>query len=152
MGSITLKCNILQLLLPEKFWYYYYYYITWLEWSNILYYYYLTFNSYYYRIGGIFRGEKFSWISRFRKNYTQKTKFYKVHTLFLTDLRKFNPTKCTTYTVLLLLNYCNWIILQLLLREDTCTWIKPFDLKLNKVKVSANVHYTTYSLLPSWML
>ena len=27
-----------------------------------------------YRIGGIFRGEKFSRILRFRKNYTQKTK------------------------------------------------------------------------------
>ena len=27
-----------------------------------------------YRIGGIFRGENFSQISRFKKNYTQKTK------------------------------------------------------------------------------
>ena len=52
-----------------------------------------------YRIGGIFRGENFSRISRFRKNYTQKTKFYMVHTLFLTDSRKFNPAKYTTYTV-----------------------------------------------------
>ena len=52
-----------------------------------------------YRIGGRFRREKFSWISRFRKNYTQKTKFYMVHTLFLTDSRKFNPAKYTTYTV-----------------------------------------------------
>ena len=51
-----------------------------------------------YRIGGIFRGEK---ISRFRKNYTQKTKMYMVHTLFLTDSRNFNPTKYTTYTVYL---------------------------------------------------
>ena len=55
-----------------------------------------------YRIGGIFRGENFSRISRFRKNYTQKTKFYMVHTLFLTDSRKFNPAKYTTYTVLVL--------------------------------------------------
>ena len=52
-----------------------------------------------YRIGGIFRWEKFSRILRFRKNYTQKTKFYMVHTLFLTDSRKFNPVKYTTYTV-----------------------------------------------------
>ena len=52
-----------------------------------------------YRIGGIFRRENFSQISRFRKNYTQKTKFYMVHTLFLTDSQKFNPAKYTTYTV-----------------------------------------------------
>ena len=52
-----------------------------------------------YRIGGIFCGEKFSRISCFRKNYTQKTKIYMVHTLFLTDSRNFNPTKYTTYTV-----------------------------------------------------
>ena len=53
----------------------------------------------YYRIDGIFCGEKFLQISRFRKNYTQKTKFYMAHTLFLTDLQKFNPAKYTTYTV-----------------------------------------------------
>ena len=37
----------------------------------------------------------------FKKNYTQKTKFYMVHTLFLTDSRKFNPAKYTIYTVYL---------------------------------------------------
>ena len=52
-----------------------------------------------YRIGGIFCREKISQILRFRKNYTQKTKIYMVHTLFLTDSRKFNPAKYTTYTV-----------------------------------------------------
>ena len=50
-------------------------------------------------IDGIFCGEKFSRISRFRKNYTQKTKNYMVCTLFLTDSQKFNPAKYTTYTV-----------------------------------------------------
>ena len=44
-----------------------------------------------YRIGGIFRGEKFSRISHFRKNYTQKTKFYMVHTLFLTIRENLTP-------------------------------------------------------------
>ena len=29
----------------------------------------------------------------------RKQKFYMVHTLFLTDSRKFNPMKYTTYTV-----------------------------------------------------
>ena len=56
-----------------------------------------------YRIGGIFRGEKILQILCFRKNYTQKTKIYMVHTLFLPDLKKFNPTKYTTYTVVDLL-------------------------------------------------
>ena len=36
-----------------------------------------------YRIGGIFRGEKILAISRFRKNYTQKTKIlYGSHLIF----------------------------------------------------------------------
>ena len=52
-----------------------------------------------YRIGNIFRRENFSRILRLRKNYTQKTKFYMFHTLFLTNSRKFNPAKYTTYTV-----------------------------------------------------
>ena len=33
------------------------------------------------------------------KNYTQKTKFYMVHTLFLTDSQNFNPMKYTPYMV-----------------------------------------------------
>ena len=36
-----------------------------------------------YQIGGIFHGKKILQISRFRKNYIQKTKkFIMVHTLF----------------------------------------------------------------------
>ena len=46
----------------------------------------------------ILRGKIFANFA-FKKNYTQKTKFYMVHTLFLTDSRKFNPAKYTTYTV-----------------------------------------------------
>ena len=42
-----------------------------------------------YHIGGIFHGEK---ISRFRH---RKQNIYMVHTLFLTDLRNFNPRKYT---------------------------------------------------------
>ena len=35
----------------------------------------------------------------------RKQKFYMVHTLFLTDSRKFNPTKYTTYTVYIKRSY-----------------------------------------------
>ena len=49
-----------------------------------------------------FAGKNFHEFRVLEKNYTQKTKFYMVHTLFLTDSRKFNPAKYTTYTVHLL--------------------------------------------------
>ena len=52
-----------------------------------------------YRIGGIFRIEKISRISCFRKIINRKQIIYMVHTLFLTDSQKFNPAKYTTYTV-----------------------------------------------------
>ena len=53
-----------------------------------------------YRIGGIFRGEKFHEFRIFlEKIINRKQKIYMVHTLFLTDSRKFNPTKYTTYTI-----------------------------------------------------
>ena len=35
----------------------------------------------------------------FYKNYTQKTKIYMVHNLFLTDSWNFNPTKYMAYTI-----------------------------------------------------
>ena len=44
-------------------------------------------------------GKNFREFHVLEKNYTQKTKFYMVHTLFLTDSRKFNPAKYTIYTV-----------------------------------------------------
>ena len=47
----------------------------------------------------ILRGKIFANFA-FLKKSTQKTKIYIVHTLFLTDWRKFNPVKYTTYTVL----------------------------------------------------
>ena len=45
-------------------------------------------------------GENFCEFRVLEKNYTQKTKIYMVHTLFLIDSQKFNPTKYTTYTVI----------------------------------------------------
>ena len=66
-------------------------------------------------IGGIFCGEKFLRISRFRKNYTQKTKNYMVRTLFLTDSQKFNPAKYTTYTVFLFLHVIIVLLLLILI-------------------------------------
>ena len=68
-----------------------------------------------YHIGGIFCGEKFLRISRFRKNYTQETKNYMVCTLFLTDSQKFNPTKYTTYTVFLFLHVIIVLLLLILI-------------------------------------
>ena len=43
--------------------------------------------------------KKFCEFRVLEKNYTQKTKIYMVHALFLTNSRKFNPAKYTTYTV-----------------------------------------------------
>ena len=53
-----------------------------------------------YRIGGIFCGYLILQILCFGKIYTQK-KIYTVHTLFLTNLRNFNPKKYTPYMVLI---------------------------------------------------
>ena len=44
--------------------------------------------------------KKFREFRVLEKNLTQKTKIYMVHTLFLTDSRKFNPAKYTTYNVI----------------------------------------------------
>ena len=50
-------------------------------------------------------GENFREFCVLEKNYTQKTKIYMVHTLFLTNSRKFNPAKYTTYTVSGIMNH-----------------------------------------------
>ena len=44
-------------------------------------------------------GKKFREFRVLEKIIHRKQKFYMVHTLFLTDLRNFNPAKYTTYTV-----------------------------------------------------
>ena len=54
---------------------------------------------------GSIAGKNFREFRVLEKNYTQKTKFYMVHTLFLTDSRKFNPAKYTTYTVIIISLY-----------------------------------------------
>ena len=89
-----------------------------------------------YRIGGIFHWEKNLQILHFRKKFTQKTKNYMVHTLFLTDWWKFNPKKYTTYTVyskhlddlpLKSLYGCNFHTLTTSRFEEVASWIKKFS-------------------------
>ena len=67
-----------------------------------------------YFVGKIFREFRV-----LEKIIHRKQKIYMVHTLFLTDLRNFNPAKYTTYTVLIQ-NYNVWAIKFKL--YDCVTW------------------------------
>ena len=76
----------------------------------------------------------------------RKQKFYMVHTLFLTDSRKFNPTKYTTYTV----NREIWQIPDSYKFSDAK--ISPytvFPTEINGEMVGVISHYFTLFLLSS---